>query len=212
VQKSGVVSASKVYRICFTGGPCGGKTTALDKVREHLISKGMDVYCVPEVPTLLMNGGCKYPGIDNGEKLLHFESHLIRLQHATEDAFMGIANSTGKPSVVVTDRGLLDVKAYLPALTWKQILEYNKWSEHGFLARYDMVIHLVTTANGAEKFYTTTNNTARTETVQQARELDQNVLDCWKEHSRRRTIDNSTDFPGKMRRTISAIEELVVPK
>ncbi len=36
-----------------------------------------------------------------------------------------------------------------------------------------------TTMIGAEKFYTTENNAARRETVEQARDLDQKILDAW---------------------------------
>ena len=38
-------------------------------------------------------------------------------------------------------------------------------------ARYDAVFHLVTAANGAERFYTLENNQARSETPQQARDV-----------------------------------------
>lgn len=38
------------------------------------------------------------------------------------------------------------------------------------------MIHLVTAAIGAEKYYTTENNTARTESLEQARDLDFKVL------------------------------------
>lgn len=45
--------------------------------------------------------------------------------------------------------------------------------------RYDAVIHMVTAAIGAERFYTTENNSVRTETPEQARELDIKVLNAW---------------------------------
>jgi len=42
--------------------------------------------------------------------------------------------------------------------------------------RYDLVLHLVTAANGAEAFYTNANNTARRETAEEARDLDSRIL------------------------------------
>lgn len=40
------------------------------------------------------------------------------------------------------------------------------------MLRYDAIIHLVTAAIGAEKYYTTENNAVRSENLQQARDLD----------------------------------------
>ena len=48
-----------VYRLCLTGGPCAGKTSSLDHLTKALTARGFDVYCCPEVPTILLNGGCR---------------------------------------------------------------------------------------------------------------------------------------------------------
>jgi len=37
--------------------------------------------------------------------------------------------------------------------------------------RYDAVLHLTTAAKGAESFYTKSNNAARRETIEEAREV-----------------------------------------
>jgi len=75
--------------------------------------------------------------------------------------------------------------------------------------RYDAVLHLVTAAIGAEKYYTTENNTARTETVQEARELDFRILNAWVGHPNIRIIDNSVDFQEKMKRVVTLICQIV---
>ena len=49
-----------VYRICLTGGPCGGKSSSQTALSKALSEAGYDVYFAPEVPTILMNGGCKW--------------------------------------------------------------------------------------------------------------------------------------------------------
>ena len=41
--------------------------------------------------------------------------------------------------------------------------------------RYNGIIHLVTTAIGAEKYYTSENNAARYETLDMAKEVDYNL-------------------------------------
>ena len=62
---------------------------------------------------------------------------------------------------------------------------------------------------GAEGFYTTGNNPARTETLDQARDLDEKVRNAWVGHPHLRIIDNSTDFTGKIRRVLTAICRIV---
>jgi hypothetical protein len=45
-----------------------------------------------------------------------------------------------------------------------------------------MVIHMVTAADGAEAFYTNSNNSARGETVDQAKEMDKKTQNAWIHH------------------------------
>ena len=46
-----------IYRICLTGGPCAGKTTALVSIAQVLSQLGFRVLQVPEAATMLMKGG-----------------------------------------------------------------------------------------------------------------------------------------------------------
>ena len=107
--------------------------------------------------------------------------------------------------MIVVDRGLLDISAYLPQAQWAEVLAANGLAEGELAARYDMVCHLVTAADGAEEFYTTANNAARTETAEQARELDAKVRAAWAAHSNVAVIDNSTAFKEKCQRCVDAV-------
>jgi len=53
------LSAAKhpIIRICLTGGPCAGKTTALATLNQVLTQLGFKVLQVPEAATMLMKGG-----------------------------------------------------------------------------------------------------------------------------------------------------------
>jgi len=75
--------------------------------------------------------------------------------------------------------------------------------------RYDAVIHLVSAAIGAEKFYTTENNAARFETVEQARDLDFKILNSWVGHPNIRIVDNSTDFQEKIKRVLTQVCQVI---
>ena len=70
---------------------------------------------------------------------------------------------------------------------------------------YDAVFHLVTAAKGAQEFYTTANNSARTETVEEAAELDDKLISAWTGHPHFRVIDNTTTFEDKMKKLIAEI-------
>ena len=45
--------------------------------------------------------------------------------------------------------------------------------------RYDIVLHMVTAANGAEAFYTTEGHASRWESAEVAREIDARILNNW---------------------------------
>lgn len=66
--------------------------------------------------------------------------------------------------------------------------------------RYDAILHLVTAADGAESFYTLTNNVVRKESNAEAREMDKKTLDCWTGHEHLYIVDNSTGFDEKVLR------------
>lgn len=117
-------SAAPVYAVVLTGGPCGGKTSSERQLSATLADAGFDVYFAPEVPSILIRGGAAYPGLapENSQQLLAFEKGIIELQMQVEDSFLAVARSTGRPSVVVLDRGLLDIPAYLPRKNWLEML------------------------------------------------------------------------------------------
>ena len=50
-------SKHPITRICLTGGPCAGKTTALATLSVVLQQMGLKVLLVPEAATILMKGG-----------------------------------------------------------------------------------------------------------------------------------------------------------
>ena len=192
-------------RVVLTGGPCGGKSTSLSTVKESLEAKGYAVHCAPEIFTLLLNGGCTYPGYDGGRALVEFQTALVKLQVQMEDSFLRIAALSDRPSIVVFDRGLLDISAYLPPEVWSSVLTASGLDGAGLTTRYNLVVHLLTAADGAEQFYTTANNSARTETPQQARVLDSKIRRSWAAHGNVVVLDNSTNFEAKCQRCVDAI-------
>merc|ERR1719203_2130662 len=66
--------------------------------------------------------------------------------------------------------------------------------------RYNAIFHLVTAAQGAEKYYTLENNEARTESASEARGVDQATRKAWVGHPKLHVFDNTSDFEGKLQR------------
>ena len=160
-----------------------------------------EVYCytIPECPTILILNGASYPGEANLERLLNFETQMLNLQIAMENSFISIAASYDRPSIVFCDRGACDISAYMPRKSWESVLAYGGYEEGQLLGRYDAVVHLTTAAEGAEKFYTSVNNQARTETAQEAREMDKKTRNSWKCHNNRIIVENGSEgMSGKI--------------
>lgn len=196
----------EVHRIVVTGGPCAGKTSSLSRIRTALEAAGFCVYTVPEVPTIVITAGAAYPGLDAGERLMAFEHAMIDVQMALERSFVSIARSRGNRAVILYDRGLLDISAYLPPDMWRRVMASRGLTASGIASRYDAVLHLVTAADGAEAHYTLANNQARTETPDEACALDQRVRKAWSLHPRHTVIDNLRvkDFAAKLDAVVEA--------
>eukprot|EP01034_Spumella_vulgaris_P029653 gene29653-36731_t len=65
-------------------------------------------------------------------------------------------------------------------------------------------------ADGAEEFYTTENNAARLETVDEARELDRNTIKAWDGHPNFHVIPNgSGGFQEKLEKVTKIIVDYV---
>lgn len=199
----------ELYRVVLTGGPCGGKTTALAEIKARLEALGFLILCLPEVATLLFGGGAPFPHDD--DTTIAFQKNLLKLQLALEEAMEDIANASGRDRcVLLMDRGAMDGKAYMSDSQWELMLEELKFTPIMLRdQRYDAILHLVTAADGAESFYTLENNETRTETPADARTKDATTLDCWTGHEHLYIVDNSTPFDEKIRRAVARISKLV---
>ena len=192
-----------ITKIVITGGPCAGKTTAMSWIQSNFTKRGYTVLFVPETATELITGGvAPWTCGSNAE----YQKCQMKLQLEKERVFEQAAATMPVDKVlIVCDRGLLDNKAYMTELEFSCVLSALDCNEVELRDAYDAVFHLVTAAKGAERFYTTANNAARTETVEQAAELDDRLIAAWTGHPHLRIIDNATDFEEKLKRLIAEI-------
>lgn len=196
-----------ITKIVITGGPCAGKTTAMSWIQNAFTQKGYTVLFVPETATELITGGvAPWTCGTNGE----YQKCQLRLQLDKEKVFEQAAKTMDVSKVlIVCDRGALDNKAYMDNLEFAQVLNYLETNEIELRDNYDAIFHLVTAAKGAEEFYTTANNSARTETVDEAATLDNKLISAWTGHPHLRVIDNTSNFEDKMKRLITEISSFL---
>ena len=197
----------KITKIVLTGGPCAGKTTALNWIDNYFSNRGYTVLFVPETATeLISNGVAPWTCGSNYD----YQKFQIKLQKVKEQIFEDASKTMKNDKIlIVCDRGILDNKAYMKDAEFKQILKENKTTEVKERDSYDAIFHLVSAAKGKEEVYTLANNTARTETIEQAKEIDDKIISAWTGHPHLRIIDNSTDFEEKLEKLLKEISSFL---
>ena len=195
----------EIRTIVVTGGPCGGKSTAMGWIQQAFSRLGYTVLFVPETATELISGGVAPWTCGTN---LDYQRCQIRLQLEKEKIFRQAAMTMPQEKfLIVCDRGMLDNLAYMTEAEFLQVLREEGLTEQEALLRYDAVFHLVSAAKGMREFYTLGNNAARTETPEQAAELDDRLLTAWHGHPNLFIIDNCDGFDRKMEHLVDAIAE-----
>ena len=197
-----------VKRIVLTGGPCAGKTTILSKIEQDLLERGYKVFIVRESATELINGGITPH--QSGVGILNFQKLILVYQYQKEEIYnSAVLNTEDSDIVVIYDRGLLDNRAYISEIEFNELL-YDlslqfgkKINESTILDRYDMVIHLVTSAYGSE--YSLENNNARYEERNEAILLDKRTLSSWMMHDNLQIVDSFENFDDKVYKVLSLV-------
>ena len=199
----------EILNIVVTGGPCGGKTTALDELTKLLRGYGYTVYLVSEVATELINDGIK-PFGENKIPLLEFQSLIFDSQYNKETIRRNAALKCPNEKVAILyDRGILDNRAYISNLEFQNIIKERNVNEADIIKRYDLVIHLVTAAIGKDEYYTTLNNSARTETKEEARMMDKKTMEAWQNHPNLKIVSNDTLFDEKIEKVKNIIRAYI---
>lgn len=205
----GYKHVANIKNIVLTGGPCAGKTTALARIIRYFTYRGYVVYTQPEAATLFNQSGVNFLTEDKG---LFFESEkqLISFQLHTEECFRKMAEKADKPAIIVYDRGVMDVAAYMGRDMWQALLDEMGLNDVEVRdKRYDAVLHLCTAAKGAEKFYACDNNSSRTENIEQAVILDDKIIKAWTGHPHLRVIPNKGSFEDKLNDVITEISAVL---
>ena len=172
------------YRIVLTGGPGGGITTL---IKELLCTPVWSdrIAVLPEAVSMMQQINI------SAEKQL-FQRIVVHFQIALEDG-LACALDSKESRTILCHRGSLDPLAYWLDCGWPQdeFFEFTGTRLEEHYSRYDAVIHLVTAADGASEYYTRWPNSHRTESIEQAIQLDLLLHQVWSGHPRYFHLDNN---------------------
>jgi len=189
-------------KIVITGGPCAGKTTLMGLLAAAFVGRGREVMLVNECATELLAQGITP---DSCGSVLGFQRHVFDLQLEKENRLVGMSSD----AVVLLDRGLMDNAGYLPDDELDMLLSERGMTRADAYARYDAVVHLVTAAIGAEKFFSHETNEHRLEGIEEAVRVDEALRAGWAGHPNLQVIDNEGTFEDKLNRAIAAVLKVV---
>ena len=179
--------------IVVTGGPGGGKTTALDLFQRELKTA---VKIVPEAATLLFGHGLDREAGKGDGKLL--QRSIYRMQISLE----GIFRDFYSDRLLICDRGTLDGLAYWPddEQSYFETLDTTFEAE---AARYGAVIFFQTAAIQGEDVKS--NNPYRREDSETAVRLDEKLRMVWERHPHFHFIPTELSFMAKINHGLSVI-------
>ena len=202
---------NKVWNIVLTGGPCAGKTTGVEIIRKRLTENGIGLMVVPEIATLLFGAGVPRGIVASGtmDERIELQRRIMKIQIEIESSMINLAKTLNKPTVILCDRGVMDGKAFYNKQIWSTILSLEAWTDESLLNRYCGIVHLVTAADGAESFYSASNNATRLETPEQAVQQDRQLQLVYESHPNKFIIKNDGGFDLKMKHCADSIMKLV---
>jgi predicted ATPase len=184
-------------RIVVTGGPGGGKTTAVDLFRREI---GDRVVIVPEAATILFQGG--FPRTRESRPLRIAQTAIFHVQRHLED----VQAELFPGRTLLCDRGTVDGAAYWPGEVHHYFNAVGTTLD-AELARYDAVIFFETAARGGVSIEG--GNPIRNESSREAVKLDGKLRALWSRHPRFILVPHNPSFFKKISFGLAALEGIV---
>ncbi|MDD6023885.1 MAG: ATP-binding protein [Oscillospiraceae bacterium] len=199
-----------VTTIVITGGPCSGKTSALERIRDIYTQRGFTAIFVPETATEMMTGGL-YPWNCGGN--VNFQRCLMELQQTKERMFRRAAlTMEGEHVLVFCDRAAFDNRAYMTEEEFRWILQDLGTDEDTLLHSYDAVFHMTSVASGDDDLYSRATNITRYEDREGAAKLDKITMEGWKNHPYFRVIPLQDTFEEKVDILVRELDAFLMSK
>lgn len=193
---------SNIINVCLTGGPCSGKTTALELLKSLKTINGYNILLIPEAATLLATHGIK-PA--NSEYL--YQEAIFDLQIFFRELYENYANKLNQKTLIVHDRGIHDALVYIDKDSYDSFCK-----NHNFIdtfKNYDCVIHLVSVACDKPELYNV-DNEARRENLEEAILTESLTLELSKKCVSNFIVGNDTNsFQDKFEKIIGIINSVI---
>jgi len=183
--------------IVVTGGPGGGKTTALDLFQRELKT---EVKIVPEAATLLFGHGLDKESAADGGRLL--QHAIYRMQVSLEEIFHEFFSDR----LLICDRGTIDGAAYWPDDEESFFRSIGSTFERE-ASRYAAVIFFQSAAARGEDLRS--NNPYRSESLQVAVDLDERLRRVWEKHPHFHFIPSEPSFLQKITNGLTTIQSVL---
>lgn len=206
-----------MFKLCITGGPGAGRTVIINHLSQVLEQKGYSVFVVPNAATELLEHGIHTNDILNE---LAFQNFVLNKQLDNERIYEQLRHYYKNDKLIfIYDRGIADIGAFLGPGAFVGMLKKRQMSMADVHDRYDLVIHLVTAANGAINFYkwndpshpSSISNLAL-DNPDEALKKDEAIKKVWNEHPNRHIINTYLDFSDKMKEAIRIVFENIGEK
>jgi predicted ATPase len=185
------------YKVALTGGPGGGKTTALDLFRRELTG---EVAVVPEAASILFKGGLPRSEEDSVKRCT--QKAIYQLQKSLEE----IQKTVNPGKLLICDRGTLDGAAYWPGCE-EEFFTSMMTTLEDELNEYDAVIFFESAASNGNAI--SSNNPIRTENKDEAVQLDQRLQEIWSRHPNYHFVASNESFVKKIMFGIMTIENVI---
>lgn len=188
-------------RIVLTGGPCSGKSAAIETLKKDF---GDTVHFVPEVATMAISQVGFNPSAGDAATRRNFQRLIARVQRSFEEA-SELQALNDKRKALILDRGIMDGAAYMNGGLdeFEDVCETSADYEYG---QYDMVVFLDLPSRDifeAQK----TNTPARSEAWDEACRLSHRTREAWIRHSNFHWVGGTATWQekvGKVRHLIQA--------
>jgi len=191
-----------MMRIVITGGPCAGKTSVINALKQTLGQRAM---FLPEVATLLLSGGFPQPGRDV-EWSEVWADEFQKAVSNTQTSLENLAHHEARKAdteIIICDRGLLDGAAYAGGI--ERFCSLIGIDHRSTLERYEMVIHLESMATAKPALYSSESNSCRYESLEEAQALEIRTRQVWQHHQRHIFVPGT----GTLTQTIDHVVNLL---
>ena len=203
----------EIHVVALTGGPCGGKTTVVNLIKEKsLLMSGFQVFVANEAAENLISNHINFMnvGADQTFQREVIISQLTAEKNAVISAIKYKINNPYDFVFCIFDRSIMDGQAYFDdPMEYEQIIKDYGFDTDMVYSRIDRVIFMQSTANGAEDKYEL--NGIRTEPLKEAKKRDNKVRKAWEKHPNFCPIlnKNYSDFNEKARDAVKKVFELI---